>query len=379
MLAAGLSGPGSGGLMPTVERLVGLHSSDPAAVYLALRARIAGFTVDDLETDLYDTRRLLRVLGMRRTVFVVPTRLAGTVHNSSTAALISGEKRRTWRMVEEGGIAEDGRAWVERVAERTLEAISSTGPSTALELRHMVPELKETLTVHKADGSVAGTIGISTRILFLLATEARIVRGRPRGTWLSSQYEWAAYQDWVGAEMDSASPEQARKDLIRRWLNGFGPGTETDIKWWTGWPVGKVRIALDSVGARVVETSSGPAYVLPEFDPPVATEGAVAFLPGLDPSIMGWKQRDWYLGEHAHVLFDRNGNAGPTIVLDGLVVGGWGQRTDGEVVYEVLEDVGRDAHDSIDRAASELREWLGEFVVTPRFRTPLERKLATPG
>ena len=38
-------------------------------------------------------------------------------------------------------------------------------------------------------------------------------------------------------------------------------------------------------------------------------------------TFMGWKERDWFLGEHAEPLFDRNGNAGPTVWRDGRVVG----------------------------------------------------------
>ncbi len=43
------------------------------------------------------------------------------------------------------------------------------------------------------------------------------------------------------------------------------------------------------------------------------------------------------------MLFDVNGNAGPTVWWDGRVVGGWSQRRDGEIVYRLLEDVGADA------------------------------------
>jgi hypothetical protein len=69
-------------------------------------------------------------------------------------------------------------------------------------------------------------------------------------------------------------------------------------------------------------------------DPP---DDWVALLPALDPTVMGWKERDWYLGGHAGDLFDRNGNAGPTVLHNGKVVGGWAQRPDGEVVYELQE------------------------------------------
>ncbi len=73
---------------------------------------------------------------------------------------------------------------------------------------------------------------------------------------------------------------------------------------------------------------------------PSGSEPSAALLPTLDPTTMGWKERDWYLGEHASLLFDSNGNAGPTVWWDGRVVGGWSQRRDGEIVFRAARGRG---------------------------------------
>jgi hypothetical protein len=91
---------------------------------------------------------------------------------------------------------------------------------------------------------------------------------------------------------------------------------------------------------------------------------------------MGWSGRGWYLGEHGRTLFDRNGNAGPTVWWDGRIVGGWAQRRDGEVAVRLLEDVGAEGVAAVAAAAGRLQAWLGTVRVTPRFRTPLERELS---
>lgn len=91
---------------------------------------------------------------------------------------------------------------------------------------------------------------------------------------------------------------------------------------------------------------------------------------------MGWFEREWYLGVHRSSLFDRNGNAGPTVWWQGKIVGGWAQRPDGEVVLRLLDDVGFDARKAIDREAGALQKWLDDVRVIPRFRTPLERELS---
>jgi hypothetical protein len=109
-----------------------------------------------------------------------------------------------------------------------------------------------------------------------------------------------------------------------------------------------------------------------EDPPPVAV-----LLPGLDPTPMGWQTRDWFLGPHAPLLFDRTGNIGPTVWWQGRVIGGWAQRASGEVVCRLLEDAGSDAAASVEAAAACLETWLGDARVTPRYRNPLERELST--
>lgn len=90
---------------------------------------------------------------------------------------------------------------------------------------------------------------------------------------------------------------------------------------------------------------------------------------------MGWKDRGWYLGDHGPALFDRSGNAGPTVWVDGRVVGGWAQRADGAVVYELLEDVGRASTAEVTKAAAKLEAWIGDVRIKPRFPTPLHKQL----
>src|SRR6201991_2383722 len=95
--------------------LVGLHSSDPATVVLSLRARLDPFTVGDLEDALYERRSLLRMLAMRRTMFVVPLDLAAVMDASCTRALVAGERRKLVQMLEEAGVSDDVDAWIARV------------------------------------------------------------------------------------------------------------------------------------------------------------------------------------------------------------------------------------------------------------------------
>jgi hypothetical protein len=225
----------------------------------------------------------------------------------------------------------------------------------------------------------AGKMGVSTRVLFLLATEGRIVRARPLGAWTSTQYRWAPMDAWVPSDIEALSTDEARRELARRWLAAYGPGTPADLKWWTGWTGGQVKQVLAEIGAVEVELDGGTAgaVLADDLAPVAAPEPWIALLPALDSTVMGWKERGWFLGDHRATLFDRNGNAGPTVWSHGRVVGGWVQRAAGEVVVRLLEDIGADHADAATAAAAGLGRWLGDVRIIPRFRTPLEQELAS--
>ena len=77
---------------------------------------------------------------------------------------------------------------------------------------------------------------------------------------------------------------------------------------------------------------------------------------------MGWTERDWYLGAYKAQVFDTSGNAGPTVWSDGRIVGVWRQSEAGEVIVQMLEDVGAEALKAIEREAVRLTEWLGRHA-----------------
>jgi hypothetical protein len=364
-------------VVEVAENLVGLHGTDPASVFLAAAARMRQPEVGAIERAMYDERVLLRMLGMRRTMFVVPVELAPIVQAACTQAIAAAQRSLLLRLLDQSGITTgDPKRWLEEVEEATVKALAARGQALAAELAADEPRLAEQLQF--AEGkSYAARQSVATRVLLVLAAEGRIARGRPRGSWISGQYRWSLMESWLPAGMAEWSTEAAQAELVRRWLAAFGPGTAADLRWWTGLTAGQVKRALATVGAVEVDLDGTPGLVLADdLAPPAAAEPWVALLPALDPTVMGWTGRGWYLGEHGPTLFDRNGNAGPTVWWDGRIVGGWASRGNGEIAYRLLEDVGADGVAAVEAAAGRLADWLGTVRVTPRFRTPLERELS---
>jgi hypothetical protein len=384
-----------------VRSVVAMHSSDPTTPHLGVHARVRAGGVHDLEAALYDARTLWRLHAMRRTLFVVATDDAPIVRAAAGVDVARTERRKLDGWLSAAGPPASDPDWLRDVEARTLAALVGGVELRTRDLTERVPELATRITV--GSGAWSTEVALASRLLFLLALDGHLVRTRPAGTWRSSQYRWAGAAAWfvaarppltsslgsdltAGAAPDPVTgrdPAVAHSVLARRYLASHGPATEQDLRWWAGWTAARTRAALTAIEAVPVRLDDGDTgYLLPddpvEASPPGADDGpVVALLPGLDPTPMGWKRRDWYLGDHASALFDTNGNVGPTIWVDGHVVGGWAQRPDGEVVTRLLEAVGPTVRSRVGERASRLTRWLDGVVVTPRFRTPLERTLAT--
>lgn len=364
-------------LADVASRLVGIHSTDPVTVFLSAAARHAVDTIDDVETALYSDRSVLRMLGMRRTLFVEPVGLVGAVQRGYTDTFVAKERTRLAGWLERTGVAGDGGAHIERMVRLILDHLTDRGEASTREITAAIPELQERFT--PPVGAQTGTVSVGSRVVLLLTASGLLARTRPLGSWISSQYRYAPMKDWLGTHIGEIEPAAARSTLARAWLSSYGPGTTTDLQWWSGWNLGHTREALSAIGAVEVELEGGTGFVLAEdLDPVEPADPWATLLPSLDSTPMGWKQRDWYLGVHAPRLFDRNGNIGPTVWCDGRVVGGWGQRPDGELAIEFLEPVSDDCRRMVEVEAARLTSFVGPARFTPRFPTPLERALARP-
>ncbi len=360
------------------DGLVALHSTDPVTVYLSALARMRTPRFDALDTALYTDRTLVRHHAMRRTLWVFGHDTARAAHLSATLGLVRVQRRNVLGMLAAAGIA-DPDTWLVAAGAEIVELLAAEGPLTAREVGARLPARAVPIPV--GSGKFATTQAAHSRVLLVLGFEGRVVRARPTGTWINGQYRWARRSTWFpgGFEGPDREPRAAAAELARRWLWTFGPGTRTDLQWWAGWTVATTKRALADVGAVEVALDDGVGYVLPDDVDEVEPSGPSALLlPGLDPSTMGWKQRDFHLDPaYVPLLFDRNGNGGPTLWVDGRVVGGWTQRRSGEIVLRVLDDIGAEAHAALEQQAHGLQALLGDVRFSVRFPAPLQTELGS--
>ena len=354
--------------------LVCLHATDPVTVYLSAWVRVESMAVAHLDRALYEDRSLIKHLAMRRTLFVFPREAIDYAQAGASNSVAARERRRLVRDVEAAGLQPDGERWLTRACEEVMEALSDGREAAWSELRKELPILAGSITYGEGK-SWGGRLPVGPRVLTVLSAAGRLVRATNDGRWTISRPRWTAMSAWLGREIDPRPEAEGLAWLVAAWLQSFGPGTENDIKWWLGSTLGAVRRALSEIGAVEVDLEGQVGYLLPDDDdvPGDAVEPWAALLPPLDPTTMGWSHRDWYLGPHKSALFDRAGNAGPTVWWDGRIVGGWRQDDGGDVVVQLLEDVGNEAGDARAAEARRLSNWLDGTRILPRFPSPLWR------
>jgi hypothetical protein len=74
--------------------LVAVHATDPATVYLSVRARTRDLDPDAITRELYEERTVVRILGMRRTLFVITREARPLVQTACTDLVAARERAR---------------------------------------------------------------------------------------------------------------------------------------------------------------------------------------------------------------------------------------------------------------------------------------------
>lgn len=374
-LAGNASGP-----QQVVRSLLALHSTDPASPYLSVLARSRTTRLSDVAEAMYADRTLVRWLAMRRTLFVfdradIPL-VQAAVSTSLAATLRTRLLSRVRRAGTEPPIDGDADAWLDDVADAAEVTLREMGTATGAELSRAEPRLATRLLPSAPSDQPQN---LTSTLLAMMSAQGRLVRAVPGGSWTARSHRWEPVGVWWPDGLPVLDVATAQRDWARRWLEVFGPATLDDLQWWTGWTKTAVRNAIETLPLEDVDLHGLAGVALSgtlDADLPAAQDDPRAtLLPALDPTPMGWKHRDWFMGLDRTLVFDRNGNLGPTIWWEGQLVGAWAMTNSRQIRTAVPGDYGCEALTAIATAAADLEDRLEGAVVTPVFPTPLERSL----
>lgn len=296
-------------ILKICEDLCGLHGTGTIEPYISLFVRMNNFEKEDLNTELYVKKTLGKIRGMRKTLFIETKELIPIVHNVIKYQTVKRDKK----YLE---IREISKSEYKELSSRILILLNEKEMSTT--------ELKKTI------GSQKDIVAI----ISVMCDEMLLIRGKPLKSWRDRRLYYAPFKKYFPEiNFDEFTESESTGLLMERYIKNYGPVTENDIIWWLGITKGKVRSAMEKLHSKLEIIKIDQIeheYIIHKqdikrfSDMKDKREPILNVLPGLDPYIMGYRDRERYVDyDYYEYIFDRSGNGTTTILLDGQIIGIW--------------------------------------------------------
>jgi hypothetical protein len=306
-----------------VRALLAVQAQDRSAWRLALRARVEGITVADVNWALTEKRSLIVAWLNRGTLHLVCAEDYPWLRALTAPTQVAGNRR---RLAQEGLSPEDvdrGVACIER-------SLVTDGPLGRAQLRERIAALG------------IRTVGQATvHLLFAAVLRGVAVLGPVR----DGEHVFAHAGEWLGLEprppepLTGESRQEALTELARRYLRGHGPATAGDLAKWAGLPLRGAYAGLHAIAAEVAEFEGGlldlADRAASEFEPAARSSTAQLpprLLPAFDPCLLGWREREPFLRrvDESRAIPVGGGLFRPIATVDGVVAATWGTRRQGD-------------------------------------------------
>jgi hypothetical protein len=278
-----------------LERMAGIQAQYAPSTYVRLWSCLDGFARDDLTRALERKRAVTGTL-MRSTIHVVSTR------DYWLFAAGVGPSRETWWL----------RTWGKGHSEKELAAARGR---LRKELAGRTIKRDELNRIYEAHGSTVWS-----------GAWIELVRVPPAATWehrRSVLFRLAA--EWIPGE--KPTEEEGIAQLLRRYLEGFGPASLADAANWAGVPAVKMRAAAERLELRRFRDEGGKALVdVPRTPlPDASTAMPVRFLPTWDATLLVHVRRTQILPEHhrERIFSTKTPHSVGTVLVDGSVAASW--------------------------------------------------------
>ncbi len=322
-------------LVRAIERIGGLQTQYAPSAYVSLWSRLKDFRREALTTALY-RRRVVQATLMRVTIHIV------SAHDFPLFA---------------AGIRKDRRDWWLRVHRKEIDGIDME--AAAARVRALLAEgprrgsqLKDRLSADDFPPVVWSGVGLWVDV----------VRVPPSGTWEQRRADlYGLADEWL----DGPRPTEAEglEHLIRRYLEGFGPGSAKDVASWAGLSVTRILSAVERMRLRRFRDEQGgelldvPGAPLPDRE----TQAPVRFLPTWDATLLVHARRAQILPElHRPLVFDTSTpHSVSTFLVDGAVAGTWRYER-GRVALELFDPLPRSARRELEDEAKHLAAFHGD-------------------
>lgn len=361
-----LAGEPARSVAAAVERLGGVQAQAAGPARLAVRARTAGLTAEDVDRAADVDPTVVRTWAMRGTLHMVPAADVRWMVGLLGPVFARAGRRRREQLELDDRTCERGLAAIERV-------LRSSGPLTRAQLVERIAD--EGVRIDPSTQAPAHLVAYA-------AMRGLICRGPDVDP---DEPSYVLLDDWIdrvdradrandGSRLDR---DEALAELARRYLVGYGPATVQDFLTWSGLPAadGKKAFALISdeivdVDAAGTAMSASSATDLDAPDTPDAPDALGRCPPRLlghfDALLLGYRGRDLVLDPaYGKRIQAGGGFVRPAVVAGGRVIGTWRLERRGKrftVVAEPFGGLPRDSRDGLRAEAEDIGRFLGADV-----------------
>ncbi len=299
-----------------VGDIIGVQFTMPTVPYVALSSRLPGLTPGRLDSAVYERRSLTKFRCMRGMVYLLRTDALPAVFAATNRPVVAYAQTYARFRGVHGPALDSAR-------EAILEVLAD-GALTTAEIRERT----------ELDLDVAAAVSV-------MCAEGTLLRDRPVRDWKDRRSTYIPFATALpGVRLDLVRERDADIMLTRAHVRSFGPVLFEDTAWWTGLGRKRTRRALETLGDEITPvtlTGLEGEFLMHAADvDELASVGApsspsIAFLPCLDPLLMGYRRRGRFIDDaHRPLVFDAAGRSTSVVLVDGRVAGVWDLATEPE-------------------------------------------------
>jgi len=359
------------------DDLVGLHATSNVTPYLSLFNRIKHFSPDDLNDELYRKKSLVRVRAMRGTFFLFTRRLLPIA-----AEATEFPPERVGKSLTHAGISVGE---FEKLSKLILNCLAS-GPMTLPEIKRDVSRESSRSLDWKRGRRVTRRTNLGVVLQLLLVQ--RKVQSQPEpikwksidwdgyGTRTFTRIRKVMYRQ-VSIPETASTNEGAKLKLAELYIKQYGPVTVHDVAWWMDESKPEVLRLLARLRDKLTNIRI-PRHVddfllhpddLPVLQKTREVDDCVRFLPYEDPYSKSRKNRGLMIPKASERQAYVTGNALPSVISNGKIVGTWSLAADDDekatVNVKRLAPINREIESRIFEEGHRLGAFLyGERSVT---------------
>ncbi|HSJ85043.1 MAG TPA: winged helix DNA-binding domain-containing protein [Acidimicrobiia bacterium] len=312
----------------------GIQESSPGTAGISFHARVRGVTSDRLQSALTVDKTLVTVWAMRGAPYIVPT---DEIAIFTTGSLPTGEESlRTYfggwakALRDIGSSLEDLVARAAEVAAQVLDGRTLVVDEFRHAIAGHMPEIRGLKPPSGAHARLPeplfrllGQMGLACIVDARRMTDAIIART----------------DQWLGSTSTSIGEDQARAELLRRFLRCYGPATAKAFAEWTTRSVSDAQSVFSDIETDLVDDDSGERLLAEDLRALKARRkpSGVRLVPAHDPFLQQRDRERLLPDQKKRKLLWRPVGAPGLLLVDGKAAGVWKSSRDGEILNVTVE------------------------------------------